>query len=230
MSENIPRRRALLTPILCRNASGLATGCLLTIIGAVVIMIGAAVYIAMNAKHWAAEVVVAAMTLVIDESGIPDDEKGEILVIVDQLKQDFKDGLISWTDLQRIMAASIEENPVLALAAVYQFETSYLMPSALRPAEIKAAHLVLNRLMQGLLNGKIESHQLKMLSESLRTVDADGDQTFRESTDVHPDEIRQIVAEAKTLADAAGIPETEVYIDISEEFRIVVENALGHTI
>ena len=200
------------------------------IIGAVVVVISAAVYVGMNAKHWAADGVVAALTLVIEESGLPDDEKTEIIDMVDQLKQDFKDGLIGWEDLQRIMEAFAEGNPVFSLAAVHQFEASYLMPSALQPAEKQDAHLVLNRVMQGLLNGTIQTSQLEALSESLQTVDAEGDQVFRDSTDVHPDEIRQIIAEVKAMADAAGIPEAEVHIDISEEFRKVVENALDQTV
>ena len=84
---------------------GLASGCLIAIIVTVAILIGAGIYIASNFKHWAAEGITVAMTLVIEESALPDEEKSEIIDILDQLKKDFQSDDITLEELGLILQA-----------------------------------------------------------------------------------------------------------------------------
>jgi hypothetical protein len=208
---------------------GLASGCLIAIIVTVVILIGAGIYIASNFKHWAAEGVTVAMILLIEETALPDEEKSEIIDILNQLKEDFQNDDITLEELGLILQA-IPSCPALTIGMMIQFEASYVKLSNLSNEEMIEANLTLNRFAQGLSNGSITWEEAHEVSEPLTTINAEGKQTLKEPGEITDDEIRQVLAAAKQAADNTGIPGVKIEIDISDEFQKAVEEAIGRAL
>ena len=208
---------------------GLASGCLIAIIVTVAILIGAGIYIASNFKHWAAEGVTVAMTLVIEESALPDEEKSEIIDILDQLKGDFQTDDITFEELGLILQA-IPSCPALPIGMMIQFEASYVKPSNLGDEEKIEANLTLNRFAQGLSGGTISWEEAHGVSGPLTNSDAEGKQTLKEPGEITDDEIREVLAAAKQAADNAGIPIVKIEIDISDEFQKTIEESIGRAL
>jgi hypothetical protein len=214
---------------LFKGRQGLASGCLIAIIVTLAIFIGAGIYIASNFKHWAAEGVTLAMTVLIEESALPDEDKSEIIDILDQLKEDFQSDDISLEELGLILEA-IPGSPALPIGMVIQFEASYVKLSGLSDAEKTEANLTLNRFAQGLSGGTISWEEAHDVSGPLTDVDMDGKETLKEPGEITDDEIREVLAAAKQAADNAAIPEVKIEIDISDEFRKAIEEAIGRTL
>ncbi len=208
---------------------GLASGCLIAIIVTVAILIGVGIYIASNFKHWAAEGVTVAMTLVIEGSALPDEEKSEIIGILDQLKEDFQTDDITLEELGLILQ-TIPSCPALSIGMMIQFEASYVETSTLSDEEKIEANLPLNRFAQGLSGGTISWEEAHEVSEPLTDIDAEGKQTLKEPGEITDDEIRQVLAAAKQAADNAGIPGVKIEIDISDEFQKAIEEAIGRAL
>ena len=211
------------------HRGGLASGCLIAIVVMVAILIGAGIYIASNFKHWAAEGVTVAMTIVIRESALPDEEKSEIIDILDQLKKDFQSDDITLEELGLILQA-IPNCPALTIGMMIQLEASYVKPSNLSDEEKLEANLTLNRFSQGLSGGTISWEEAHEVSEPLTDIDAEGKQTLKEPGEITDEEIRQMLAAAKQAADTAGIPAVRIEIDISDEFQKAIEEAIGRAL
>ncbi len=214
---------------LITRREGMASGCLIAVIVVVVILVGAGIYVATNFKHWAAEGVAVAMALVIEESALPEQEKSEIIAILGQLKEDFQVGALTFEELGLILQ-TMENCPALAIGMMTQFEASYVEPSSLNDEEKIEANLILNRFAQGLAGGVISWEDTGEVSESIMTLDDDGNQTIKEPGEVTDDEIRQVLAAARQAADDAGIPEKMIEIDISDEFQKTIEAAIGRSL
>jgi hypothetical protein len=208
---------------------GLASGCLIAIIVSLAVVIGAGIYIASNFKHWAAEGVTLAMAVVIEESALPEEEKSEIIDILDQLKEDFQNDDITIEELGLILEA-IPSCPALPIGMMIQFEASYVTASGLSDEEKIQANLTLNRFAQALSAGTISWEEAHEVSQPLTYVAADGKEKLKEPGEITDDEIREALAAAKQAADNAGIPGVKIAIDISDEFQKTIEEAIGRTL
>ena len=120
--------------------------------------------------------------------------------------------------------------PALTIGLVIQFEQSYVVPSGLSSAEKLAADIDLNRLARGLSEGKIGWQIVETILAGISDVDGDGTHQLKAPADVSDVEIRDVLAAVKNAADEAGISKMKVEIDISNEFRKSVEQALGRSL
>ena len=120
--------------------------------------------------------------------------------------------------------------PAIPMGLVIQFEETYVVSSGLSSAEKMAANLNLNRLARGLSGGQIDWEIVDEILAPISEPDEDGDQRLKSPEEVSDDAIRDVILTVKTAADQAGIAEEKVEIDISDEFKKSVEEALGRTI
>lgn len=205
---------------------GFATGCLIAIIVVVLIIVGGGIYVAKNFKSWAAAGITAAMSMMIEESDLPDMEKSEIVEILNQIKEEYLVGDISLEELGQILEA-MADCPAIAMGIVVQFEASYVESSSLSDGEKNDATLALNRFAQGLTSGVIGWEEIEAIVVPISETNAEGDITLKEPARVTDDEIREALAAVKLAVDRAGIPEQLLEIDISESFRKSIEHALA---
>lgn len=211
---------------LFHRREGFATGCLIAVIVVVLIIVGGGIYVAKNFKSWAAAGITAAMSIMIEESDLPDVEKSEIVEILNQVKEEYLAGDISLEELGQILEA-MADCPAIAMGIVVQFEASYVESSNLSDGEKNDAKLALNRFAQGLTSGVIGWEEIEGIIAPISETDAEDDQTLKEPGRVTDDEIREVLAAVKLAADHAGIPGQLLEIDISESFRKTIEQALA---
>ena len=214
---------------LINQRHGFATGCLIAIIVVVLLMVGGGIYVAKNFKSWAAAGITAAMSMMIEQSELPDVEKSEIVKILNQVKEEYLAGDISLEELGKIFEA-MADCPAIAMGIVVQFEGSYVESSNLSDGEKNDASLALNRFAQGLTNGVIGWSEIETIVAPISETSADGEITLKDPARVTDDEIREVLAAAKLAADRASIPEQLLEIDISESFRQTIEQALARSL
>ena len=120
--------------------------------------------------------------------------------------------------------------PALPIGLVVQFEQSYVVPSGLNEEAKKAARMHLNRLARGLADGSIDWSVAEEILAPISDRDAEGNLQLRSPAMVTDNEILEALVTAKEIADEAGISEELVEIDISDEFKKSVEEALGRSL
>jgi hypothetical protein len=205
---------------------GFATGCLIAIIVVLLLIVGGGIYVAKNFKSWAAAGITAAMSIMIEQSELPDVEKSEIIEILNQVKEEYLADDISLEELGIVLEA-MADCPAIAMGIVVQFEGSYVETSNLSDGEKNDARLALNRFAQGLTNGVIGWEEIEGIVAPISETNAEGDITLKDPARVTDDEIREVLAAVKLAADRASIPEQLLEIDISESFRQTIEQALA---
>ncbi len=205
---------------------GFASGCLIAVVVVVLIIVGAGIFVAKNFKSWAAEGITAAMSMMIEESDLPEVERTEIIEILNQVKEEYLAGDITIEELGHILEA-MTSCPAIAMGIVIQFEASYVAISSLSDGEKNEATLALNRFAQGLTNGLIGWEEIEDIIAPISETDAEGKQTLKDPGSVTDGEIREALAAVKRAADNAGISEELVEVDISESFRTTIEEALA---
>jgi hypothetical protein len=207
----------------------MVTALSITIIALFVVFVAAGVYAVKNRQIWIAHGIAAAMNAVINKSGLPSQEKSQITEIIYQINQGYLAGEITAAELGLIFEGMVK-CPALTIGLVTQFEQSYVVPSGLCSAEKLSADTNLNRLARGLSNGKIGWEILETILTGISDIGEDGNHHLKAPGEVSDEEIRAVLVAVKNAADEAGISERKVEIDISEEFKNSVEEALGRSL
>jgi hypothetical protein len=211
-----------------KNDQGVATGCMVVVIAVILIFVASGVYVANNYQTWLAHGIAAGMHALIDNSDLPQHEQSEISEIIDQLKTDYLMEKISPAELGLILEG-IGSSPALPIGLVIQFEQSYVAPSGLNSDEKMLAGLNLNRLARGISGNQIGWENVDEILAPISDPDEDGNQHLRAPDRVSDDDIREVLTTVQEVVDEAGISMEKVEIDISEEFKKSVEDALGRT-
>ena len=208
------------------NHQGIATGCLVALISVVLISVAVGVYVTKNYQTWLAHGIAAGMHALIDNSSLPQQEKSEIIALIDQIKDGYLAGEISFAELGLILE-SMGQCPAIPIGLVTLFEESYVVPSGLSSTEKAAANLNLNRLARGISTEEIDWEVVNEILAPISDPGEDGKLHLRAPAEVSDEDIRQVLATVRQAADRAGISDEKVEIDISDEFKKSVETALG---
>jgi hypothetical protein len=209
--------------------SGIATALLVGLIAFFLIFVAVGVYAVNNYNVWIAHGITAGMNAVINGSAIPEQEKAEVTEIISQLKEGYLAEEITMAELGLVLEA-IGACPALPIGLVVQFEQSYVEPSGLNGDEKMAARLHLNRLARGLADSRIDWSVIEEILDPISDPGADGNQNLRSPDLVTDTEILEVLVTAKEIADEAGISEEMIEVDISDEFKKSVEEALGRSL
>jgi hypothetical protein len=212
-----------------KSQSGIATALLVTIIAIFGIFVAAGLYAVKNRQIWIAHGITAAMNAVINNSGLPSQEKSQVTEIIYQVNQGYLAGEISTAELGLIFEG-MARCPALIIGLVTQFEQSYVAPSGLSSAEKFSAETNLNRLARGLSDGIIGWEIAETILTGISEIGEDGTHHLKAAGEVSGEEIREVLVAVKKAADEAGISEMKVEIDISDEFKKTVEEALGRSL
>jgi hypothetical protein len=181
-----------------------------------VCVIGIGIYVATHWKAWTADVANMAVQQIVNESGLPEDQKQSILTDIKHLGDDFKSGKITTEQMARV-AKSIGDSPLLPLAGVQAVKTKYIEPSDMNADEKAAAILTVQRYARGVYEGKIPKDDIDDISKPISDLQSNGRWKIKE----HPTrmELDQFLANAKAKADAANIPNEPFDLNIAEELR-----------
>jgi hypothetical protein len=194
--------------------------------------VGVGYYIQQNIDKWAVGFVRDGIVAVIDKSQLEAGEKTEVIGQVDRVVNAYKARKINQEDLKRVME-ELQESPVFLLLPVWGMQQQYIEPSGLPEEEKKAGRQAFARALRGVFDKKISDQRLKevlpdpyagmeeMSDEDLEKVE------FQPPKPLSDEDVRKLIADVKKLADEAGIPDEPLEIDIGDEVKKAVDQALA---
>jgi hypothetical protein len=184
-------------------------------------------YVASNLETWVVGLGREAIVAGINDSELPQEEKAEIIAQVDRVVAAYKEGKLTPADLERVMT-QLEDAPAIKALALYGIENAYLEGSSLSEQELAEARTTFNRVLRGVYEGKISDETF------WNTLPGDEDEkvhlaSTNANDDNFDDELRLSLAKLKVLADNARIPDEPFQLDIGDEVKKLVDQALAGT-
>lgn len=215
---------------------GALIGCGGALLLSIVACVGIGYYIQQNVDKWVVGLVREGIVAVIEESEIPADEKTEVIAQVDRVVNAYKARKINQQDLERVME-ELQDSPVFLLLPVWGMEKQYLEQSGLPEEEKQAGRQAFARAFRGVFEKKISEESLQsVMPDPYAAMDEMSDEDFEKMEDVDfqpppkpltDEEVRKLIADVKKLADDAGIPDEPFTIDIGDEVKKAVDQALA---
>jgi len=225
-----------LRPKSSRNGN-ILVGCLIALGIAIILAIIATVFVMNSWRGWVSGGIKQGLTAVLDETEIEQIEKDEINAHIDTLMTRFVDKDISTEDLF-LITAEIFEGPLLPMGIVEASYAGYFEDSELDDETKADAKVQLGRLAYGIYAEDISMDDLDAILAPI-SMPADennsavqiqvGSEDFelKSPEDVTSEELLEVIANARTAADEAGVDQVPAMIDLSNEVAIAIANALG---
>jgi hypothetical protein len=153
----------------------------------------------------------------------------------------FEDGDIEWNQLGQVVE-QLAKSPVISSAMVISIDRLYVAQSELPEEEKAQARIDLARYTQGLFDKSIEPDSINDVLEPAITHSPDDNDirlnlkidengrtitALKSADQVSTEELRELIASAKALADEAGVTETPEPVDLSDEVQKAIGIALG---
>lgn len=233
---NIVRR--INTARLDHNRRGsVVAGCLIALGVVIVILIGVGIWVALSWKGWAANLTLKATEEIVNQSALPASEKPEMIAIVEGVTVRFKDGDITFKQFGEVFV-DVMASEVLPIGAAYVADNGYVQPSGLTDEEKADGSVQLMRIAQGLHDGSIDRDAYVTAFQPM--VDTSADATmktpdagevklivFRDNAEVTDEQLKEVIENARTLADENGVTATPAMIDLSDALQAVVDGSLS---
>lgn len=198
-------------------------GCLKIILWTFVVLLiltmVAAYYVYRNIGDWSragsAAVVEALANEVTADLHIDPKERGEVEQVLKQFADDIRNKNVSMVQGMAVMGY-LAKGPVMAREISDGFKEGYLLSSGLTAEEKQDGALQFDRLTRGVYELKIPFDSLEPIAEIVtdETEEA-GETTHTLKTEISDEQVRQLIARAKELADSAGVPESDFELDLS---------------
>lgn len=176
-----------------------------------------------NWRNVAANIGSAAVKQTIEASDLPAQEKDEIGVQVDRVADALRDGRLNQQQIEQFVHLLVE-SPLATSMAVAVIDGKYLDSSGLSDAEKEAGRRTLARFARGVLDNVIPEARRDATLSHLAEKKSDGSWELRDR--VSDDDLRAFFAAASAEADNANIAEQPPVIDLSDELRKIVDEAL----
>jgi hypothetical protein len=195
-------------------------------------------YVASNLDRWLVGMGREALVSFVEESGLPPAEQDEVIAQIDRVVNAYRERKIDQSDLERILV-ELEDAPAMRVLALVGADEAYLSESGLNEQEQAAGRRTFQRVLRGVYEGKIEEESLYVALEGVgMTEEAGGTEAAAGAADVTlvagqsvptagDDDVRELLAKLKVMADNAQVPDEPFELDISDEIRQVVDKALA---
>ena len=157
----------------------------------------------------------------INDSELPDQEKTEVIAQVDRVVDAFKERKITDKELQKVFD-ELQKSPIFAIIGAWGMDKGFIEPSGLSDEEKQQARRTLQRAMRGVMEKKISDQAF----QSAMPRQPGAGQPPPPNNQITDEEIRQMLANLKKLADDAGIPDEGFQVDVGDEVKKVVDKAL----
>lgn len=198
-------------------------GCLVLI----VFMVGFGVFVYMNARQLGATIARQVIVSAIDDIGLPEDQEAALIAEVDQLTDDFKEGIIELEDLAKV-GEEIGESPLIYVGMLMASERELLDTEELADNVKEEARLHFGRFARGAIEGKIRLGEVESIIQPYRNYGFNtGNQQLK--SDLTLEERLEFIEAVKSQADEAEIPMEPYEVDYAQLFSDLVDRALGRT-
>ena len=199
-------------------------GCLAVFLLMILVCGGGGYYLYLNGRSLTSNMARKVLTEAIEQSDLSEEDKAEVLAQLDRVTKGFEEGEVSFEELGKIMI-SLSEGPLMPLIIVFSVEQKYVLPSDLSDEEKEAARLTLQRVARGIYEEQIATESLDSALDPISTQQSDGERQLKDQ--VTTAELKKFLEECKRLADEAGIPEEPMEVNIGQEFKKAIDEALG---
>jgi hypothetical protein len=198
-------------------------GCLVVFAFMLVLAVVVAFWVSRHWRVWVADFGGQAINQGIDSSDLPPQEKVEVKVQVERVAKAFREGQIS-NDQAAAIFKRLVESPLMPSFVVMAVERNYFDKSKLSDEEKAAGRQSLKRFARGVFDDKIKEKGIdKVLAH---VADRKRNDQWELRSTVSDDELRAALSEAKSQADAAGIPAEPENIDPSDEVKRIIDESL----
>ena len=199
-------------------------GCLVFAALAMLLFVVAAIWVWRNVQDLMAAGATEAMSQMIDTTDLPAEERRDMKAQVERIADAYRDGRITHEQLVRIVQDFVK-SPLLAVFVVSAVEKQYFETSGLSAEEKVEGRLALQRFVRGAIDKKIKQDGIDAVLKHIGTKQPDGNWQLNEK--VSDADLRAALAEAKRVADDAGIPEQPERVDASDELKRIVDEAMN---
>ncbi|MEL6497254.1 MAG: hypothetical protein AAF937_08330 [Planctomycetota bacterium] len=229
----------------------IAVGCLTVVFIVIILGVIGGVAISTNwpaieakLREWGSSGVTEIMANGIRDTDLTNEQKRELIARVDAMGDEFKAGTLTIDDLKKI-GETLETSPLIPIGIVEAMNAVYIKPSDLTDEEKAEAMRLNQRLARGMFEERITPEELEPVLEPIST-GGGASVTSRESGDgeigtfrindlkdpekITADELRQYMANARSLLEQKAIADEPFEIDVVEEFDKVIEEAIGRRI
>jgi hypothetical protein len=160
----------------------------------------------------------------IEGSDLPADDKRVVTEQVDRVVAEYKAGRITMQQLSEI-GKELSESPLVTLMMAMSAEEAYIEPSGLPDEEKEQAKRTLQRVARGVFEEQIDAEELNTALDYISTQEPNGGRQFKNP--VADEDLRQMLAECKRLADDTGIPDEPYQVNVGAEFKAAVDRVLS---
>ena len=195
-------------------------GCLVIFVVGLLVCGGALWFLARKAPGMAGDFA----RQIVASSELSEEDKKAVNAQVDRVVDAYEAGEIDTQDVVRIFE-ELAESPLFGLLIVFATETKYIEPSGLTDEEKSEGHLTLQRVARGVFEKTVDPEQLEAAMDHISDKKPDGNRRFHDK--VSDDALRSFLADCKQVADAAEIPIEPYELNVGEEFKRVIDDALS---
>ncbi len=199
-------------------------GCLITFVISLILCAGAGIYVYRNSRSLFGDLARKALVTAVESAQLQAEEETEVIAQIDRVVNAYKQGEISNEQVGRIFQRLMESH-VMGLILIRAAENIYLEPSGLSEDEKRQAKVELQRVVRGMIEKSISSDQADSLLQYFTEEGPNGSRQLKKK--LTDDELREMIAECKRLADEAEIPDEPYEVDVAAEVRQVVDQALN---
>lgn len=218
------------------GASKVVVGCLVVLVLALGALVAGGFFVAQNWRGWMASAVEIGINETASQAGLAPSQLDEIKAQVGALMDDFRAGNVTLEQLGLVAEELTEGGDIIAMGVVQGVGTQYLGAVQLDEAAAASGRMAIQRFVQGLNDGSIESGALQSALAPLQ--DAAGQDVIRISVNdismalkppgrVTPEELQQVFTNLHEAATAAGVPTEVPPFDFAAHLREAIDRALG---
>lgn len=217
---------------------GVIQGCLIALGVLLLLAIIGGVIVAMNWRSWTASGMRTAVTEAVQKSTLPPAEQAEVIAVVDQFADDFKDGSVTASQFFDVLTG-FSESPMVPAMIVSGMQSEYVDKSTLTPEEKADGNKQLSRFVHGVYDKSIPQTKIDDVAapisapagatNAVKIHTNNVNIELKDPEDVTPEELKAFLANAKAAADEANVPDQMFQIDWSNELQKVIDEALGRT-
>ena len=202
-----------------------AVGCGSLLLIAFILMGVVGWYVASNAKSIAADGVVIVSERILQDSGMPEAQREQVVARVRRIADGFKSGDVTLEDLEKFGEKLAEDKAIIASGLLYFIDSQVLKNSDLDEDQRERAGRALQRVARGVVEDKIELESLEgLVNEFLDPPGNDGNRQLKKN--LTSEEVEEVIATATELADQAEVPDEPFEIDIVEHIDSIIDEVL----
>lgn len=213
---------------LTRSTATTRSAGMLAVLGFVFLLIilscaGVSVYLYYNIKSLAVSMFRQPIVTMVENSGLPDDQKQAIVRNVDRLGTEFEAGHITADQLSQIGFRLMQGN-FFTLVQLELLETEYLQRFELTADEQAKVERDVDRFQRGMVQGTLSETQIEDTMGLVMITDEQGEKTVKSPlTDA---ELKTFIAQVHAAVADSAVPDESYQVDFAARFDEAINYVL----